>query len=63
MRRPPFPSPEAGDSPTATDVMVAASEFLAASEIELFELGMWQTWGGVSAAQAPAPKGDSNDSA
>jgi hypothetical protein len=40
--------------------MVAASAFLAACEVELFELGMWQTWGGVSAG---AEKGVSNGTA
>jgi hypothetical protein len=32
--------------PTATDVVVTATAMLKASQIELFELGMWQTWGG-----------------
>jgi len=33
---------------TATEVAVAASEMLKALQIELFELGMWQTWGGLA---------------
>jgi hypothetical protein len=39
-----------GEAPSATEIMITVGEFLAASEIELFELGMWQTWGGVGAA-------------
>jgi hypothetical protein len=31
-------------SVTATDVAVTASAMLAAVEIEVFELGMWQAW-------------------
>ena len=42
----PFP-PEDEGAPSTTEVMIAASEFLAAAEVELFELGMWQTWGGI----------------
>jgi hypothetical protein len=57
---PPFPPAGAGQAPTATDVMVAATEFLAATEIELFELGMWQTWGGVHAGGTAGPTGSSN---
>jgi hypothetical protein len=48
----PFPRGTSDIAPTATDVMVATTEFLAASEVELFELGMWQTWGGVGIGQA-----------
>lgn len=32
---------------TATDVLVVVTDMLAACDIEVFELGMWQTWGGV----------------
>lgn len=48
------PLPAAGDprAPTATDVLVTVTDMLAAGEIELFELGMWQTWGGVLACSA-----------
>jgi hypothetical protein len=56
----PFPRIGSSRAPTATDVMVAATEFLAACEIELFELGMWQTWGGVGTARAAASEGGSN---
>jgi hypothetical protein len=43
------PLPPAGDplEVSATEVLVAVTDMLAACEIELFELGMWQTWGGV----------------
>src|ERR1700704_5378207 len=41
----PFPGDGTGESPTATEVMVASTEFLAALDIEVFELAMWQTWG------------------
>jgi hypothetical protein len=43
------PVPADGDpmALTATDVLVAVTDMLAACEIEVFELGMWQTWGGV----------------
>lgn len=30
---------------TATDVVVTVTDLLEATEIELFELGMWQVWG------------------
>lgn len=40
VREPPFGAVE----PTATEVAVTASAMLAAARIELFELGMWQTW-------------------
>lgn len=53
---PPF-SADRSEAPSATEIMIAVTEFLAATEIELFELGMWQTWGGVSAAS----KGESAD--
>jgi hypothetical protein len=42
----PFPA-GAGSPPTPTEVLVAVSDLLQAADIELFELGMWQTWGGV----------------
>ena len=41
--------------PTATDLMVVVTEFLAACQIELFELGMWQSWGGVRTIEEPVP--------
>lgn len=46
------PLPRDGDpvALTATEVLVAVTDMLAACEIELFELGMWQTWGGVRVA-------------
>lgn len=56
----PFPSAGNGEPPTATEVMVATTEFLAALDLELFELGMWQTWGGVRVGDAS--KGASNGS-
>jgi hypothetical protein len=39
-REPPFGPIE----PSATEVAVTASALLAAARIELFELGMWQSW-------------------
>ena len=36
---------DAGDSDTnATDMMIAASAFLKAGNLEVFELGMWQSY-------------------
>ena len=32
-------------APTPTDVVVTVSAMLESSAIELFELGLWQTWG------------------
>ena len=33
---------------TATDVMVTVSAMLKAVNLQVFELGMWQSWGGRS---------------
>jgi hypothetical protein len=46
------PVPADGDpaAVTPTEVLVAVTDLLAACEIEVFELGMWQTWGGVRVA-------------
>jgi hypothetical protein len=33
---------------TATDVMVTATAMLKAVKLQVFELGMWQTWSGRS---------------
>jgi hypothetical protein len=35
-------------TPSATDVVLAATAMLKASQIELFELGMWQAWSGAA---------------
>lgn len=43
---PPFP-PDGPFVVTPTDVAATASEMLRALQIEVFELGMWQTRGGV----------------
>jgi hypothetical protein len=40
---PAFP---ADASMTATEVMVAATAMLKAVNLQVFELGMWQTWSG-----------------
>jgi hypothetical protein len=40
---PAFPSQA---SVTATEVMVAATAMLKAVNLQVFELGMWQTWSG-----------------
>jgi hypothetical protein len=40
--------------PTPTEVLVVISDLLRATDIELFELGMWQTWGSVRSSEAPA---------
>jgi hypothetical protein len=40
---PPFP-PEHGV--TATEAMITVSAILAATNLQLFELGMWQSWAG-----------------
>jgi hypothetical protein len=36
----------AADAVTATDVMVTATAMLKAVNLQVFELGMWQSWGG-----------------
>jgi len=42
---PAFPA----DAPmTATEVMVTATAMLKAANLQVFELGMWQTWSGRS---------------
>lgn len=41
------PFPTTGQAVTVTDVLVAVTDMLAASEIELFELSLWQAWGGI----------------
>jgi hypothetical protein len=46
---PPFPPRNGEEGVTATEVAVTASEMLNAVQIELFELGMWRTWGGLRA--------------
>jgi hypothetical protein len=33
---------------TGTDAVIAASAMLDATSVEIFELGMWKTWGTVS---------------
>jgi hypothetical protein len=53
----PIPPAHIPDAPTATEVLVTVTHMLAAADIELFELGMWQTWGGVGSA---APVGGSD---
>src|SRR5690554_1258631 len=37
----PFPE---GSAVTATDVVITATEFLKAVQLQPFELGMWQAW-------------------
>jgi hypothetical protein len=39
---PAFPS----DAATATEVMVTVTAMLKAVNLQVFELGMWQAWGG-----------------
>jgi hypothetical protein len=34
-----------GNSITATDAVIAVTKILEAVDVEVFELGMWQTWG------------------
>ena len=36
----------ASDAATATEVMVTVTAMLKAVNVQLFELGMWQTWAG-----------------
>jgi hypothetical protein len=36
----------ASDAATATEVMVTVTAMLKAVNLQLFELGMWQTWSG-----------------
>jgi hypothetical protein len=40
----PFPP---GEIPTPTEVLVLVTDLLEAADIGVFELGMWQTFGGV----------------
>jgi hypothetical protein len=54
-RDPPLPRDPAGaPAPTATDVALTVSALLRASQIELFELGMWQTWSGGEGRAGPS---------
>jgi len=48
----PFPGGEAG-APTATDVAITAAAMLDDAGIEIFELGLWRTWGDPGRAPAP----------
>jgi hypothetical protein len=41
-----LPAFPAGAQVTATDVMVTAIAMLKAVNLQVFELGMWQTWSG-----------------
>ncbi len=41
-----FPAFSEGTNVTATDVMVTAIAILKAVNLQVFELGMWQTWTG-----------------
>lgn len=41
-----FPAFPAGAPVTATDVMVTTTAMLKAVNLQVFELGMWQTWTG-----------------
>lgn len=45
-----------GPPPTATDVVMTTTAMLAGAEIELFELGLWQTWGATGGDRTPAPR-------
>lgn len=45
-----------GPPPTATDVVMTTSAMLAGAEIELFELGLWQTWGASGGDRAAAQR-------
>jgi hypothetical protein len=47
-RFPPFPTADGAAAVTATEVAATASAMLQALQIELFELGMWQAWGGLN---------------
>jgi hypothetical protein len=40
-----FPALPESPRPSATDVLIAASELLEAVDIEVFELGFWKVWG------------------
>jgi hypothetical protein len=44
---PVFGSGDAGVGLTATDAVIMASAVLDALSVEIFELGMWKTWGGA----------------
>lgn len=44
---PVFGPEQASAGVTATDVVIVASSLLEALSVEIFELGMWQTMGGV----------------
>ena len=42
----PFPAFPAGAPVTATEVMMTTTAMLKAVNLQVFELGMWQTWTG-----------------
>jgi hypothetical protein len=45
-----FPAFDADEEPvvTGTDAVVAAAAILEATNVEIFELGLWRAWGTVS---------------
>lgn len=50
MALPVFASGSETQVPTATDVVVTVSAMLQSADIELFEVGLWQTIGGARTA-------------
>ena len=46
-RFPAFGPEQAAVGVTATDAVIVASAVLDALSVEIFELGMWKTWGGA----------------
>ena len=47
-RFPAFGREQAAVGLTATDAVILASAVLDALSVEIFELGMWRTWGGAN---------------
>jgi hypothetical protein len=42
-----LPACPAGDAISATEAMLAATGLLRAADVQLFELGLWQTFSGI----------------
>jgi hypothetical protein len=57
----PFTSGANGVAVTATDAVATASAMLDALQIEVFELGMWQTRGGFSSTTQESELGRNGD--
>jgi len=52
----PFSGAAGVEGPTATDVAITAAAMLDDAGIEIFELGLWRTWGDPGRAAAVEPE-------